>query len=99
MAGRRDPGRRDRRPSWTGFPLAAAPWWLNALFVIVLGALTPLLALRFRCAVAIAAGLGALAAFVIAAQLAFERGTIFAVFYPIVAAVAGAAGRAARSTA
>ena len=78
-----------------GFPLRPAPWWLNALFVIVLGALTPLLALRFKMALAIAAGLVALAAFVIAAQLAFESGTVFAVIYPIVAAVAGLLAAAA----
>ena len=38
-----------------GFPLRPAPWWLNALFVIVLGALTPLIALRFKMGLAIAA--------------------------------------------
>jgi adenylate cyclase len=72
-----------------GFPLRPAPWWLNVLFVVVLGALTPLVALRFRMSLAIGAGVLALGAFVIAAQLAFESGTIFVGIYPIVAAVAG----------
>ncbi|MDA0172230.1 adenylate/guanylate cyclase domain-containing protein [Solirubrobacter taibaiensis] len=71
------------------FPLRPVPWWVNALIVIVLGALTPLLALRFKMGLAIAAGLFALAAFVIAAQILFENGALLAGIYPIVAAVAG----------
>lgn len=72
-----------------GFPLREAPTWLNVLFVIVLGALAPLAALRLRVAFAIGAGLIVLAAFVVAAQVAFENGTIYTVVYPILAAGAG----------
>ncbi len=71
------------------FPLRPVPWWVNALIVIVLGALAPLLALRFKMGLAIAAGLGALVAFVIAAQILFENGALLAGIYPIVAAVMG----------
>ncbi|MDA0180463.1 adenylate/guanylate cyclase domain-containing protein [Solirubrobacter phytolaccae] len=72
-----------------GFPLRPAPTWLNVLFVIVLGALAPLAALRLRVSLAVGAGLLALAAFVVAAQVAFENGTIYTVVYPILAAGAG----------
>ena len=33
-----------------GFPLRSAPWWLDALLVVALGAIVPLLALRLRIA-------------------------------------------------
>lgn len=72
-----------------GFPLGQAPTWLNLLFVVVLGALAPLIALRLRVALAIGGGLLALTAFVVAAQVAFESGTIYTVVYPILAAGAG----------
>jgi adenylate cyclase len=70
------------------FPLREAPTWANWLLVIALGALTPVLALRRGIVLPVLAGVAALAALLVAAQLLFNAGTIVAVVYPAIAGVA-----------
>jgi adenylate cyclase len=70
------------------FPLRDAPWWVNALLVIALGVVTPLLALRFRVLLAALGGLVSIAALLVGAQLAFDGGTVVTVVYPLAAALA-----------
>jgi adenylate cyclase len=78
-----------------GFPLQDASWWVNALLVVVLGAIAPLLALRSRILVAIGGGVLAIAALLVVAQLAFDSGTVLKIVYPLAAAIAGLAATAA----
>jgi adenylate cyclase len=78
-----------------GFPLRGAPKWLDWLLVIALGTITPFLALRRGIVVSVVAGLLALAAFLAAAQLAFDGGTILTVVYPVLAGLAAILATAA----
>jgi adenylate cyclase len=79
--------------AWTaieGFPLRSGAGWINALLVIALGALTPLAALRIRrIMLAVVLGLIGILAVLIAAQLAFNSGTIITVVYAVAAGLAG----------
>jgi adenylate cyclase len=75
-----------------GFPLRAAPTWLDWLFALTLGLVAPLLALRFRVAIAFAAGLLATVLFLVAAQLAFGQDSIWAIVPPLAAALTGMVG-------
>ncbi len=71
-----------------GFPISAAPKWLDVLLLVALGVLTPLVALRLRIIPSLAIGVLALAAFLVAAQVVFNReGVIITVVYPAVAGV------------
>jgi adenylate cyclase len=71
-----------------GFPLDDAPRWLDYLLLVLLGVLTPLAALRLRIFPALAIGIVALAAFIVGAQVAFEReGLVLTVVYPTIAGV------------
>jgi adenylate cyclase len=71
-----------------GFPLKDAPAWLNALLIVLMGALTPLIALRLRIFPTLAIGVAALAALLIGSQLAFNnQGVIVGVVYPAVAGI------------
>jgi adenylate cyclase len=84
--------------AWTaleGFPLRDASWWIDALILVLLGAITPLLALRARILVAVGAGVLAIVALLVGAQLAFDGGTVLKVVYPLAAALAGLAATAA----
>jgi adenylate cyclase len=78
-----------------GFPLSTAPWWVDALLVVLLGAIAPLAALRLRVLFALGVGAAAIAAFLVGAQLAFDGGTIVTVVYPLAAAIAGLLATAA----
>ncbi len=79
--------------AWTaieGFPLRSGAGWINALLVVLLGALTPLAALRIRrIMLAVVIGLVGIVAVLVAAQLAFNSGTIITVVYAIAAAITG----------
>jgi adenylate cyclase len=71
-----------------GFPISDAPNWLDVLLLVALGVLTPLVALRLRIFAALGIGVVALAAFLVAAQVVFNReGTIITVVYPAVAGI------------
>ena len=68
------------------YPLQDAPGWIEVVLIVLLGLAAPLASLRFGISVAIAIGVGAPAAFVVGAQLAFDGGTIVNVVYPLLAA-------------
>jgi adenylate cyclase len=70
------------------FPITDAPKWLDVLLLIALGVLTPLVALRLRIIPSLLIGVLALAGFLVAAQVLFNReGVIITVVYPAVAGV------------
>jgi adenylate cyclase len=73
-----------------GFPLGAAPGWLNVVLVLVLGLAAPLLALRFDALRAAGLALAGLASLALASQLAFDGGTIVGFVYPALAVVLSA---------
>ena len=75
-----------------GFPLRDAPWWADALAAVLLAFLVPLVSLKLRARWSVAVGVAALALWLVAAQLLFERGTVVAVVPPIIALVVGAVG-------
>ncbi|MEA2468748.1 MAG: hypothetical protein QOJ57_2874 [Thermoleophilaceae bacterium] len=80
---------------WTalhGNPLRSEPAWISWLLVAALALVAPLLRLRLRIVAATAvAGLVALA-WIGAAQLAFESGTVLTVVAPLLALCGGAVG-------
>ena len=78
-----------------GFPLDTGPEWLDLLLIGVLGAIVPLAALRLRIGWALLTGFVSIGALLVAAQLAFDDGTIISVVYPLAAAVAGLLATAA----
>jgi len=83
---------------WTalhGNPLKSAPAWLDVLAIVLLGAIAPLASLRLT--VPLAAGASALlaGAYVLAAQLAFDAGTVLLVSYPLAAWALGLVGMVA----
>jgi CHASE2 domain-containing sensor protein len=85
---------------WTlmhGLPLASSPAWLDLLLVLAAASAVPLLALRFRTLVAALAAPLAGAAFLVAAQLAFESGTVIPVAAPLLALVVSAVSTVAVS--
>jgi adenylate cyclase len=71
-----------------GFPLHSAPDWVDTALVILLGALTPLLAIRLRMLIVVPIGLLAIAGLLIGAQLAFEDKIIVTFVYALIAGVA-----------
>jgi CHASE2 domain-containing sensor protein len=80
---------------WTamrGLPLRSAPWWLDILSLALL-ALVPAVT-RWRLQLVAVGAMTALAAaaFLVAAQLAFEGGTIIDVTSPLLALLTAAAG-------
>ena len=70
-----------------GFPITDAPQWLDTLLLVALALLTPLAALRLRIFPALAIGVLALAGFLVAAQVAFNHGTMVTVVYPALAGI------------
>ncbi len=78
-----------------GFPLHEAAWWVDALIILVLAVVGPLVALRWRRLVAAAATVVAVVVFLVVAKLAFDGGTMLAVIPPLVAAFLGLAGAVA----
>ena len=75
-----------------GFPLSAAPGWLNILLVIVLGLAVPLASLRIGpvMSVGLAVLLGVV--FAVVVQLAFDGGTILSFVYPLGALILAGIG-------
>jgi adenylate cyclase len=70
------------------FPITDAPHWLDVLLIVLLGVLTPLIALRLRIFAALGIGLLALAAFLVGAQLAFSNAdTMLTVVYATLAGI------------
>jgi adenylate cyclase len=70
-----------------GFPLRDGPSWLNYLLIVAFAVITPLIALRLRILAAVAIGVVALIALVVASQLLFEAGTVITVVYALGAGV------------
>lgn len=68
-----------------GFPLRPGASWLTVLAIVLLGAVAPLVALRFGALRALAAALIAALAYAAVVQLAFAAGTILDVLYPALA--------------
>jgi adenylate cyclase len=69
-----------------GFPLRSSPWWVDALLIVLFACLTPLAALRMRRLVWLV-GVAALAALLVAVQVAFNHGAIVAFVYAFAAGV------------
>jgi adenylate cyclase len=71
-----------------GFPIKDAPRWVSIVALVLLGFLAPLAALRLRILPALAIGALALAAFLVGAQIAFDRnGLMLTVVYPVLAGI------------
>ena len=77
-----------------GFPLRNVPWWVDSLLLVLLATATPLLALRVRTQFAIGIGALLVAAFLVAAQVAFADDAILAVGLPVIAGVLAMAATA-----
>ena len=79
-----------------GFPLRTVPWWLDALLLVLLAVTAPLAALRMRTGLALALAGVLLAAFLVAAQIAFNsEHAIVAVATPVLAAIVAITATAA----
>jgi len=66
-----------------GFPLTSAPGGLDIALIVLLGLAAPVASLRFSPLRALALALGAGALFAVAAQLAFNSGTVLSFVYPV----------------
>jgi adenylate cyclase len=75
-----------------GTPLRPVPHWLDLLLIVALAFVTPIVGLRRGALVAAAVGLGAMAAYLVAAQLLFDGGDILVVTYPLVVALLATIG-------
>ncbi len=75
-----------------GFPIKPAAAWVNTLLALLVAMIAPLVALRFGALVGAIAGLLAVIAFVVGAQLAFNGGTLLLVVPPLAGAVVGLTG-------
>jgi HD-GYP domain-containing protein (c-di-GMP phosphodiesterase class II) len=85
---------------WTamrGLPLRAAPWWVDIVSLLLLALVPAVTRWRLHLVAVGAMTVLASAAFLVAAQVAFERGTIVDVTAPLLALLAGAAGAVAWS--
>ena len=75
-----------------GLPLRSLPTWLDAMFIVLLGAGVPLASTRLRAGattgVAVLLGVW----FVVATQLAFDFGWVVAIVYPLLALVLSSYG-------
>lgn len=69
------------------FPLRSAAGWLDVLLIVVLGFVAPLANARLSPLRALPVAVAAAGVFVVAAQLAFEGGTVLAVAVPLLALV------------
>jgi adenylate cyclase len=74
-----------------GNPLRLSSDGLNIVLIVLLGLLVPLASYRLRLW-GLLVGLAGAVAFVIAAQLAFDGGTILAFLYPLLALIVGSVG-------
>jgi adenylate cyclase len=75
-----------------GAPLRGVPGWLNIMLILLLGATVPLGSLRLRQWRAVAGALALALVYVIAVQVAFNRGVIVALVYPLLALMVGTLG-------
>ena len=66
-----------------GFPLTSAPGGLDIALIALLGMAAPVASLRFSPLRALAIALGVGVLFAVAAQLAFNSGTVLAFVYPV----------------
>ncbi len=80
-----------------GLPLRETPFWLDAALVALLALAAPVAALRLRARWAAIVALGALALYLLVAQLAFGAGKIAPVSAAVLAALLGAAAMVASS--
>ena len=71
-----------------GFPLKSAPGGIDIALIALLGLAAPVASLRFSPLRALAVALGAGALFTVAAQLAFNSGTVLSFVYPVGALLA-----------
>ena len=72
-----------------GNPLRPAPGWLALIAIVLCGAVAPLVALRSSVPKAALGALVTLGAYLVAAQFAFDAGTVLVVTAPVVAATLG----------
>ncbi len=77
-----------------GYPLAPAAGWVDTLLALLVAAAAPLLAIPFGTRVGVLAGLIAGVAYLVAAQVAFDAGTILIVVPPLAGALVGVVGTA-----
>jgi hypothetical protein len=85
---------------WTalhGNPLRSAPDWLELIAIVLLGLLAPLAALRLGVVRSAVAAVVAAAGYLVAAQIAFDHGSIIQVTPPLAALGLGTAGMLAVS--
>jgi adenylate cyclase len=75
-----------------GFPLSAAPGWVNVVLIILFGVTIPLAALRVRPIVSIGIAVAIGIVYAIVAQLLFNSGTIVSFVYPMLALVLSGIG-------
>jgi adenylate cyclase len=75
-----------------GIPLRSVPDWVNIALIVLMASIAPLLGMRLGLLWVIVAALGAIAAFVVGVQIAFESGHLVAMTYPILAAFVSTIG-------
>ena len=74
------------------FPLTSAPGWINVALIVLLGSAVPLACVRIGPVPALALAVALGGAFLVAAQLAFNAGTIVTVVYPTLGLVLSTGG-------
>jgi adenylate cyclase len=75
-----------------GFPLKAAPGWVNVLLIVLFGVAVPLAALRVRPIVSIGIAVAMGVVFAVVVQLLFNGGTIVSFVYPLLALILSGIG-------
>src|SRR5262249_50635975 len=75
-----------------GFPLSAAPGWVNVVLIVLFGVAVPLAALRVRPIVSVGIAVAIGIVYAIVAQLLFNGGTIVSFVYPMLALVLSGIG-------
>jgi adenylate cyclase len=80
-----------------GLPLEYAPGWLDVVVIALMAVVAPAASIRIAPRGLVPVALGVAALFVIAAQLAFNAGTVISVVYPLVALATATVGALAVS--
>jgi adenylate cyclase len=75
-----------------GVPLRPVPGWIDIAVIVLMAAVAPLPGLRWGASRAVAGAIVGAAAFLFAAQVAFNGGHILVVTYPLAAAILSTAG-------
>jgi adenylate cyclase len=75
-----------------GFPLAYVSGWINVALIVLLGLTVPLISIRLGPVAATACAIGMGAAFLVAAQLAFDSGAVVSVVDPMTALILSGIG-------